>query len=126
MGGTVAVIRLVRLFTRVGALLLGLSLLARCSLCSETERSQTVSSRGDRATVLVRDCGATTDFATVVQVGRLFKTEVVAVNGRPELAVKWSLDGATLTVTIPNGLLDKDLFVKRRQVRNVRVVIERN
>jgi hypothetical protein len=125
MGGTVGDIIDRWVFTRLSAVLLGLSLLPGCSLCGETQRSQTVSSRGDRATVLVRDRGATTDFATVMQVGGFFKTDVVAVNGRPELAVKWSPDGAALTITIPRSVRDKDLFVKTRQVGDVSVAIER-
>jgi hypothetical protein len=107
------------------AVILGLSLLVGCPLCSETELSRILSSQGTRATVSIRDCGATTDFATLVQVGGLLKTDVLAVNGRPELALKWSPDGGTLTITIPGSVLEKDLFVKTRQVRKVSVVIAR-
>jgi len=120
-----AVIRLARLFTRLGGVLLGLSLLAGCSLCEETQRSQTVSSRGDRATVLVRDCGATTDFATLVAGRSFFKTDVVAVTGRQDLGVKWSPDGATLTIVIPESARNEKEFWKTDRVGRAKVVIVR-
>jgi hypothetical protein len=98
---------------------------AGCSVCSDTEIKQTTSVRGERATVIVRDCGATTDFATVVQVGGYWKTAVVAVKGREDVVPLWSADGTELQVRVPVSVNSSDVFVKAIEAKGVRIVVQR-
>lgn len=98
---------------------------AACSVCSETEVNSSVSGHGDRATVIVRDCGATTDFATVVQVGSFRKTDVVAVRGKVPLALTWN-DATVLAVQIPKAVSGRDIFPGPSKVGAVRIMLERN
>ena len=51
------------------------TVLVGCSLCADSEVRKFVSVRGDRAMVFVRDCGATTGYSTIVQVGRFPKAD---------------------------------------------------
>lgn len=105
--------------------LLAVALVTSCSLCSETPVSEVISSSGKHAVVLVRDCGATTDFATVVQAGGFFRSDVIAVNGKEELVASWSPDGTVLTVRVPKALSETKIFVKESKLSGVRVVVER-
>jgi hypothetical protein len=73
---------------------------------------------------VVRDCGATTDFATVVQVGGYWKTSVVAVKGREEVVPLWSADGTELQVRVPGSVNRGDVFVKATEAKGVRIVVQ--
>ena len=101
------------------------TVLVGCSLCADSEVRKFVSVRGDRAMVFVRDCGATTGYSTIVQIGRFPKADVVAVRGKEMLVPMWSPDGTVLTVQIPNTVAEKDVFIKAREAKGVRVVVNR-
>jgi len=75
------------------------TVLVGCSLCADSEVRKFVSVRGDRAMVFVRDCGATTGYSTIVQVGS---------SPRPM-----------------NTVAEKDVFIKAREAKGVRVVVNR-
>jgi hypothetical protein len=110
---------------RVAFVSLSLFLCAGCSVCSDTELQRATSVRGERASVILRDCGATTDFATVVQVGGYWRTAVVAVKGREEVVPLWSADGTELQVRIPGSVDSRDVFRKATEAKGVRIVVQR-
>ncbi|HEX4383956.1 MAG TPA: hypothetical protein VH083_13445, partial [Myxococcales bacterium] len=60
---------------------------------------------GEAAKVSSADCGATTDFATNVQVD---EQVVLAVRGKSAPAIRWAEDGRTLVVTVDPALPQRD------------------
>jgi hypothetical protein len=77
---------------------------------------------GEVAKVSTVDCGATTDFATNVQVD---DQVVLAVRGKSAPSVRWAEDGRTLIVTVDPSLPQRDLFLKSPRTREAGVVVER-
>jgi hypothetical protein len=95
--------------------------------CADTVKNE-VASPGGRyiATVLERDCGATTDYSTNLVV-RGFKEPldpsgqhlVLTVEGRTPIPLEWTSD-ESLTVVLPST----ELFTKQETWRDVRIVYE--
>jgi hypothetical protein len=78
------------------------------------------------ATTLVRNCGATTDFATIVTVQREGSNgnsdDVLAINGRATLTVAWQ--GATRLVISCPGCSRQSIVRQMSISGNVDVVME--
>jgi hypothetical protein len=96
--------------------------LCACSVCDRQEVARTRSSLGEVAKVMSVDCGATTDFATNVQVD---EQVVLALRGKSAPSVRWAGGGRTLIVTVDQSLPERDLFQKSTRTREAGIVIER-
>ena len=100
---------------------LSLLALSACGVCSDQVLSESSPDGGGvTATVFVRNCGATTDFSTIVSLHgskdgfRSDRDVVFVVKGRPEVKATW--DGPrTLAITCP-GCLRANIY---RQVTAV-------
>jgi hypothetical protein len=97
-----------------------------CSTCDKQQLSAAVSPLGEEAHVLSVDCGATTDFATNVEVGQGFrKIDIIALRGKNVPSVRWADNGHTLIVSIPSSIEERDIFSKGKKTRYANVIIER-
>ena len=101
-------------------------------LCGETIKTEVKSPSGRYvATIFERDCGATTDFATIVSLrkaeevfdakGAKGQQPVLIVSGQPAVTLSWSSD-TDLVVTLP----PTEAFTKRESWRDVRIVYQQD
>jgi hypothetical protein len=82
-----------------------------CSLCDESVQKESPGPNVKlTAQVVVRDCGATTGFATVVRLRKRFRDVDVAVfRGKVSVSVEWTSDNE-LRVSLPDSLATKNVF----------------
>lgn len=93
--------------------------------CTDTVKNEAVSPGGRYiAAVFERDCGATTDYSTIVSLREAKEPfdpseqhPVLTVEGRPAISLEWSSD-ESLTVGLPSI----ETFTKQDAWRDVRVV----
>ncbi len=93
--------------------------------CADTVKAEAASPGGHYvAAVFERDCGATTDYSTNVNLREAKETfapskqrPVLTVAGQPVIALEWSSDKA-LTVVLP----PTEAFTKLEAWRDVRIV----
>src|SRR5689334_15232123 len=95
-------------------------LLVSCGLCGDTLRKEYSSPNGKlKASWFVRDCGATTDFSSMVSVHRTdvsFKDDdaiVFVMKGDEPLEIEWEGDGI---VKIDCGSCDRKKIIKHLAV----------
>lgn len=93
--------------------------------CEDTSRLESVSPDGRyAATVIERDCGATTDYSTLVNLRASSKpldpspeSVIVTMSGKQSFALTWEGGSQQLTITLPRGTT----YTQRASWRDVHV-----
>jgi hypothetical protein len=95
-------------------------------LCGEDVQGELKAEDGrHEARVVVRSCGATTDFVTVVQVGVGGEyQDALSVAGQGKVLLEWRDSGRTLEVVLPPGYQSRTGASPTSEVNGVRVVVE--
>jgi hypothetical protein len=95
-------------------------------LCGDDPYPEVKSGDGRHdARLVIRNCGATTELVTVVQVGAHGRyTDVISVPGRDAVGIEWRDSGRTLAVSLYPGLRATEGGSRTMEVDGVPIVIE--
>ena len=110
-------------------LLIGCIVIARVgcgSLCEDEVQGDVASEDGTHhARIVIRGCGATTDFVTVVQLGANGRyRDIFSVEGQADLRLGWRASGQRLVISVPSGLPGRRVSSSTSEIDGITVAVE--